>query len=430
MRYLLDIPEYHAEGFKTEAGRTRRYFKSDPPPPPDYAAAARETAAGNREAAEYAVNANRINQYTPYGSLTYTRPQRQYDQAAYDAAMARYNQQLAQPAPAPAGRPQGGMVPSGPAWQNGEYTAPAQQPGQTPTLTAPKLEDFAIEGDGSGWEQRVNLTPEAQQALDQQLALNRKYGETANAGFDRVRDLFENPQLDTSLLPDRAINVGQTAQEAIMSRLAPQLAQQEEALRARLANQGITLGSEAYGRENTIQGQRGNDLMLQAALQGISLDQANRTNALQEQAYLQDRPLNLINALRTGNQVQAPQFQQFAQQATTAGPDMLAATNAQYQADLAASNAENAGFGNIFGGLMDLGSLGVNAYKSGMFSDKRLKKNIQLVGKMDNGLNIYSYQYVWGGPTQLGVMAQEVEKVNPDAVFEVSGYKAVDYSKL
>lgn len=348
MRYLLDIPEYHAEGFKTEAGRTRRYFKSDPPPPPDYAAAAQATAQGNREAAEYAVNANRINQYTPYGSMTYTRPQKQYDQAAYDAALANYNAQANKP-PAVAAPASGGVN-----WDTGDYAGPAAAPA-APLGAAPKLEDFLIEGDGSGWSQQVTLTPQAQAALDQQLALNQKYGETANAGFDRVRDIFENPQLDVSQLPDRAINVGQTAQEAIMSRLAPQLAQQEEALRARLANQGITLGSEAYGRENTIQGQRGNDLMLQAALQGISLDQANRSSALQEQAYLQDRPLNLINALRTGNQVQAPQFQQFAQQATTAGPDMLGATNAQYQAQVAATNAENAGMGNFLGGLAGIG---------------------------------------------------------------------------
>jgi hypothetical protein len=149
--------------------------------------------------------------------------------------------------------------------------------------------------------------------------------------------------------------VGQTAQQAIMSRLQPQLAQQEEALAARLANQGITLGSDAYGREMNLQGQRANDLQLQAALQGINLDQANRSAALQEQAYLQDRPLNLINALRTGAQVQSPQFQQFAQQATTAGPDVLGATNAQYQAAVDATNAQNAQAGGLMSGLLGVG---------------------------------------------------------------------------
>jgi hypothetical protein len=43
------------------------------PPPPDYRAAARETAAGDLEAARAASAANRVNQVTPYGSLTYSQ---------------------------------------------------------------------------------------------------------------------------------------------------------------------------------------------------------------------------------------------------------------------------------------------------------------------------------------------------------------------
>jgi hypothetical protein len=220
---------------------------------------------------------------------------------------------------------------------------------------APRLEDFMEYDPDSGWEQTTELTPEAQAALDQQLALNRKYGEVANLGFDRVRSIFENPELDVGALPRRAIDVGQTAQEALLARLNPQLQSQEEATRQRLANTGIGLGSDAFSREMAIQGQQANDLRLQAALQGINLDQANRAAALQEQAYLQDRPLNLINALRSGNQVQAPQFQQFAQQATTQGPDLLGATNAQYNAQMNAYNADQAAGSGMFGGLFNIG---------------------------------------------------------------------------
>jgi hypothetical protein len=42
------------------------------PAPPDYAGAAQQTAQGNIDAARLAVAANRVNQYTPYGSLEYT----------------------------------------------------------------------------------------------------------------------------------------------------------------------------------------------------------------------------------------------------------------------------------------------------------------------------------------------------------------------
>jgi len=124
---------------------------------------------------------------------------------------------------------------------------------------------------------------------------------------------------------------------------------------AALANQGITLGSKAYGTEMQQQAQGRNDAMLQAALQGINLDQSNRSSALQEQAYLKDRPLNLINALRTGAQVQNPQFQQFAQQQTTAGPNYGQAAQQQYGADMNSYNAQQAQSGAMMGGLFNLG---------------------------------------------------------------------------
>lgn len=256
------------------------------PPAPDYTSAANATAQNNLEMARLATRANRVNQYTPYGSLTYRE-------------------------------------------------------------TAPDT-----------WEQRMELNPEAQQALNQNLEMNRKFAETANVGFDRVRSSLENPDLDMSQLPTRGINVGQTAQEAILSRLNPQLQQQEEALRTRLANQGITLGSDAYNKELSLAGQRENDLKMQAALQGINLDQANRAAALQEHAYLKDRPLNLINALRAGGQVANPQFSGFAQQGQTQGANLLGAAQANYGAQMDAYNAQQAANSNAMSGLFSLG-LGV-----------------------------------------------------------------------
>jgi len=222
--------------------------------------------------------------------------------------------------------------------------------------------------DPDKWTQKQTLSPEAQDTVNRQIGLSNDYAQIAQTGLDKARSTLENPNLDVSQLPARAINVGQTAQDAIMSRLDPRFAQQEDQLRTRLANQGITLGSEAYGREMNQFGQQRNDAMMQAALQGINLDQANRGAALQEQAYLQDRPLNLINALRTGAQVQNPQFQQFAQQQTTAGPDMLGAAQAQYGADMDAFNAEQAQSGGLMSGLFGLGMAGLGSpWAGGIF---------------------------------------------------------------
>lgn len=65
-----------------------------------------------------------------------------------------------------------------------------------------------------------------------------------------------------------------------------------------------------------------------------------------------------------------------------------------------------------------------------LMSDRRLKKNIKQIGKYENGLNKYSFDYVWGEHSE-GAMADEVEKVIPNAVFtHSSGYKMVDYSQV
>jgi hypothetical protein len=218
-----------------------------------------------------------------------------------------------------------------------------------------RLEYTQDVNDPDRWTQTQTLSPEAQDTVNRQISLSNDYAQIAQTGLDKTRGLLENPGLDVSQLPARAINVGQTAQDAIMSRLNPRFAQQEDQLRTRMANQGITLGSEAYGREMNQFGQQRNDASMQAALQGINLDQANRGAALQEQAYLQDRPLNLINALRTGAQTQNPQFAQFANQATTQGPDLLGAANSQYGAQMDAYNADQAQAGGMMSGLLGLG---------------------------------------------------------------------------
>ena len=42
---------------------------------------------------------------------------------------------------------------------------------------------------------------------------------------------------------------------------------------------------------------------------------------------------------------------------------------------------------------------------------------------------MYAYRYKHGGPTMLGVMAQEVLETKPEAVADLGGWLAVDYDK-
>ena len=62
-------------------------------------------------------------------------------------------------------------------------------------------------------------------------------------------------------------------------------------------------------------------------------------------------------------------------------------------------------------------------------SDIRVKENISQVGLLDNGLPVYLFNYKGNKTPQIGLMAQDVEKVNKDAVAEIDGIKRVYYGK-
>jgi len=63
------------------------------------------------------------------------------------------------------------------------------------------------------------------------------------------------------------------------------------------------------------------------------------------------------------------------------------------------------------------------------FSDKRLKHDAEKVGEMHDGTPIYRFKYNGSNQTQIGLMAQDVEKRHPEAVGQSHGYKTVDYEK-
>jgi hypothetical protein len=67
----------------------------------------------------------------------------------------------------------------------------------------------------------------------------------------------------------------------------------------------------------------------------------------------------------------------------------------------------------------------------GQASDIRLKRDIAQVGELDGGINLYRYRYLWSDTTYVGVMAQEVAAVKPEAVLRgADGYLRVDYGRL
>lgn len=103
------------------------------------------------------------------------------------------------------------------------------------------------------------------------------------------------------------------------------------------------------------------------------------------------------------------------------------------------ANSGGGGGGGGGGLLSDLGisnsDLGAVGSIASIFSDKRMKENIEFVEQTPNGINIYDFDYkpefknLAGHGRFRGVMAQEIEKFIPSAVKTMfNGYKAVDYS--
>lgn len=98
---------------------------------------------------------------------------------------------------------------------------------------------------------------------------------------------------------------------------------------------------------------------------------------------------------------------------------------ANYKLGLDKIAAENDPMNTMLGAAASVGT-------KMLLSDRRMKTNITRVGTTDSGLPLYRFQYKWGGPYQIGVMADDVARLAPQAYRPgaVNGYDAVDYSRL
>ncbi|WP_246706442.1 tail fiber domain-containing protein [Rhizobium laguerreae] len=98
------------------------------------------------------------------------------------------------------------------------------------------------------------------------------------------------------------------------------------------------------------------------------------------------------------------------------------------------SSSGNSGGGGMGGGSGSSGSSGSSSSSSssgGWGSDRRLKTDIRRLGTSAEGIPVYAFRYIWGGPLFVGTMAQDLLAIRPEAVIETaSGYYMVDYDKL
>ena len=404
-------------------------FGGGPEAPDPYAVSDAESKA-NIEAARVTAALNRANQITPWGNLTWEQTPGTFDEAGYNRAVAEYEKQKAAQEAA-------GLT-GGFRGEGGLNFAQRLLGGQS--LTPPKREDF-MSGGKDSWTSRITLNPQEQALLDQQRKTSLGLAGATDKALSRVSALGDIPGLN---LPDGAMPTSNEAyrkqiQDALYgqmaSRLDPMWQQRGGDLESKLAAQGITQGSEAYNREQQNFGLARNDAyqsaLNNAITQGESAvagqfgrDMGGRQQGVSEalsefQTGLQGRGqvLNELSSIRSGQQVQQPQFG-----STQSGANVAPANVAQNIWN--GYNGQQAQQASMMNGLTSLGSAAIMA-----FSDRRLKSNVKRVGTHALGIGLYEYDIF--GERQRGVMADEVEKVLPSAVStHESGFKMVDYSQL
>jgi hypothetical protein len=259
----------------------------------------------------------------------------------------------------------------------------------------------------------TNLSPTGQVIHDtnQQTQVNLAgIGRDQSAKIGGI--LGSNVDLSNDAVENRLLELGS-------KRLDPRFARDEEALRTRLTNSGIRPGSAAWGAEMGQLGETKNDAINQLLLGG-------RKQAIGEILTERQTPINEIAALMGGSQVAMPSFIN-TPTAQVGGVDYMGAVNNNYnqqvQQQKIAGDANNAMLGGLFGMAGTLGTAGIK------YSDRNLKTDIRRVGRLDNGLAVYSYRMKDGGPVEIGVMADEVQKIRPQAVHQGERGLMVDYAE-
>lgn len=193
-------------------------------------------------------------------------------------------------------------------------------------------------------------------------------------------------------------------------------------LDTQLRNQGLTPGSEAYDNATRDLGQQQSDARNSFLLNG------------QNQFFNQTQS-SLSPGVQFANNVLSPNYSQVPQQSVgqAYSPTAIAGINQQTGlANAQAQNSYNQGLWGAGGGLLGSGlsAMGQAGGIGAFFSDARMKDNIIEVGALHNGQKVYAYNFKGDPRTQIGLMAQEVLKIHPEAVsMHSSGMLMVDYAK-
>lgn len=176
---------------------------------------------------------------------------------------------------------------------------------------------------------------------------------------------------------------------------------------------GIAGLAQAMANQGQIAAQRaGASIGLQESkINMLRAQEASRLQQLERTGAMQAEQLRLAGAERA----RGLDYMQTSTQLGMAQQDLAAKNRAIAQADAA-----------LYGGIGQVAGTALTA----AISDRKLKKNINLIGKSPSGLNIYNFEYIdskYGNGVFQGVMSDEVPS---NAVINNGAYDMVNYNML
>lgn len=277
-----------------------------------------------------------------------------------------------------------------------------------------------------GLPQLQKLRADAEQynegAYQEQMALQA--GADVATASENQRQQMEMRNQRYGIDPTSGVAAGQSNANAVMTAAAQAQAQNQTRQAAReIGLQKLSNVYNAYAGFPA-QGNAATSLALGANAQGVAAGQSSVGNATNTSST--------YNAGVNSNMAGWGSIGQL-------GVQKYQADVGAFKAQQEAESASSAGLGSMVGAIGGayLGSPAGGAAIGKMFSDIRVKQNITQVGRLTNNLPLYSFKYKpqfqndFGHGFRIGVMAQDVEKVIPDAVsIHANGYKMVDYGKV
>lgn len=302
------------------------------------------------------------------------------------------------------------------------------------------LANQGIDNGSQAWNNAIDAYGRQANDANQQNVLAGSQEQSRLFGLDLSQAQFGNAAQQQGY--DQAQGRGLFGLQATAQNNAAGLNAGNFANSAQAQQYGQNANTAAFANSNTQQNYTNQQAAIDAANQlaqqsygnqqtGATFNNQAAAQALQQQLALRNQPINEITALMGGGQVTMPQFAgynapQIAGSSVGANINQNAAlANSQYQQQMQMAGINQAG-------LYSLGAAGLGAVGSavgGKVSDRRLKREIEPIGEL-RGLPLYSYKYIWSDEPQIGFMADEVEKVMPEAVGNVGGYKTVDYGMV